>query len=571
VFDRINSSSRLAALPPLFFAFPLSLVALFGALVRARFARRWVLLPVIAAPLVSIAGQSAAAGSTAVALVLPLVALSTAWQRVFSWRCAPRATAWLTGDQIMRKRPMPNMRWVPAAAVVAFVSGALLLPGRSAAGSRVEVTMLQPPASLPDAAALSEPHLAIDPARPSVLVAAAQTSRAVVAWRSEDSGSTWTASSPRAGRSGHGLSAGDPVTAVGADGSTLLAALGQDVSGLCTLVNVVGSYRAPLGSPRLGRLAPAGQAFRLPRALFDRRYASRCPAPKTIRSISVNDKPWLAVDTTSGRYRGSAYLTWSRYDLYPDGTTFSTLLLAISRDGGRTYAKPIVVVPRAKKPGQLEQLSQIAVRPDGTIDLVWDDLRGGAPAILHAASQNGGASFGRAKPVAVLAKTKSPEGLVTSLAVSASGRLGLCWSASNRRKTYAPQIACSLSDDGATWSRPAMPFAGGGTQYLPAAAFEEERLWVAAYTSAHSGTRVQLAGSNARQGFDAPIVLATRSYGRSRICAPHPPDCKPPRQRLIGDYIGAVAVPGRMWVDFVLPVGGPGSAQRVFVATVATS
>jgi hypothetical protein len=49
------------------------------------------------------------------------------------------------------------------------------------------------------------------------------------------------------------------------------------------------------------------------------------------------------------------------------------------------------------------------------------------------------------------------------------------------------------------------------------------------------------------------------------------PDCKPPRQRLIGDYIGAVAVPGRLWVDFVLPVGGPGSTQRVYVAAITTS
>src|SRR5438105_15021322 len=110
----------------------------------------------------------------------------------------------------MRRPPVPHVRWIAAAGVAAVVGGALLLAGLGAAGSRVEVTMLQPPTSLLDAAALSEPHLAIDPARPSALVAAAQTSRAVVAWRSEDSGATWTASSPRAGAGGHGLSAGDP-------------------------------------------------------------------------------------------------------------------------------------------------------------------------------------------------------------------------------------------------------------------------------------------------------------------------------------------------------------------------
>src|SRR5207253_8374314 len=99
VVDRINSSSWLAALAPLFFAFPLSLVALIGALVRARNAPRWVLVPVIAAPLVSIAGQSAPTASTTGALVLLLVALTAPSQRIFGWRSASRATAWVTGGQ----------------------------------------------------------------------------------------------------------------------------------------------------------------------------------------------------------------------------------------------------------------------------------------------------------------------------------------------------------------------------------------------------------------------------------------------------------------------------------------
>ena len=81
-------------------------------------------------------------------------------EHLLRWRPAPGATAWLTGDQSMRRPPVRHVRWV-AAAVIAVVSGALLPPGLSAAGGRVEVTMLQPPAALPDAAALSEPHLAI--------------------------------------------------------------------------------------------------------------------------------------------------------------------------------------------------------------------------------------------------------------------------------------------------------------------------------------------------------------------------------------------------------------------------
>ena len=78
--------------------------------------------------------------------------------------------------------------------ITIILAGVVLagLLGTAVAGGTPElsggVTMLVPPAKLPDAAGLSEPHLALDPSSPSVLVAAAQTSRAVVAWRSVDGG-----------------------------------------------------------------------------------------------------------------------------------------------------------------------------------------------------------------------------------------------------------------------------------------------------------------------------------------------------------------------------------------------
>jgi hypothetical protein len=54
------------------------------------------------------------------------------------------------------------------------------------------------------------------------------------------------------------------------------------------------------------------------------------------------------------------------------------------------------------------------------------------------------------------------------------------------------------------------------------------------------------------------------------LCGPHPPDCGP-RQRFIGDYIGAVATPGKVWVDFVLPAGVNATApSRVYVTTLST-
>jgi hypothetical protein len=285
--------------------------------------------------------------------------------------------------------------------------------------------------------------------------------------------------------------------------------------------------------------------------------------------VTNNDKPWLAIDNTSSAHAGSVYLSWSRYEQHANGATFPTLLFAASHNGGKSFGRPVVVAARARRPETLEQYSQLAVRPDGTVDVVWNDLRGGRTVILHAASRNGGRSFGRPERVYTLPRGRTPVGLVSSLAVSDGGRLALCWAASIRPKAYLPRISCALSNGDRKWSQPLTPFPNRGWQYLPAATFEGERLWVAAYRSTAETTRVLVARSDDGRTFARPIVLSARQFGRGRLCAPHPPDCTP-RQRFVGDYIGAVAAPGKLWVAFVLPVAGATSPNRVFVATLTT-
>jgi hypothetical protein len=80
---------------------------------------------------------------------------------------------------------------------------------------------------------------------------------------------------------------------------------------------------------------------------------------------------------------------------------------------------------------------------------------------------------------------------------------------------------------------------------------------------------VLLARSDDGRTFAAPLLLAQRGFGRARVCAPHPPDCEV-HQSFVGDYIGAVAGPKDVWVDFVLPTRGATSPNRVYVATLAT-
>jgi hypothetical protein len=459
---------------------------------------------------------------------------------------------------------------VCATAVLVSVTAAASTSKPASTSNPLRVVALAPPSALREPGLVSEPHLALDPSRPSVLVAVAQTPSAVVAWRSRDGGGSWSPSRPLAGKSGRGgYGAGDPIVAVGRDGLVLLGGGAFDAKGRCTLLNRVGSYRSVDGGRTFGAFSVAGDTFGLPRHFFGTPPRPSCPLPKGLTHISINDKPWIAVDGTGGPRSGSAYLVWTRYDQFLDGRTFSTLLFARSRDGGKTYGRPIVVARRAPRPEALEQYSQVEVRPDGTIDVVWNDLRRGAVVILHAASKDGGASFGPPERITTIPSGRTPVGLVSSLAVSPSGTLAVCWSGSIRAKRFVPRTACSLSSGGA-WSTPAAPFSNLSSQYLPAATFQGERLWVAAYQSTAKMTHVLLTRSDDGRTFAKPLVLAQRAFGRARICAPHPPDCRA-HQSFVGDYIGAIANPNHVWVDFVLPVAGATSPNRVYVATLTTN
>lgn len=453
-------------------------------------------------------------------------------------------------------------------AVIA-ASAALLLAAASGsaaggdASSQLRVVALPPPA-LNDARFVSEPDIAVAPGRPSRLVAVAQTFSGVFAWRSNDGGRSWTVGSPLNGvRGTGGYAAGDPVIALGRGRLAALAAVVIDTEGKCTLLNRAGTYRSRNDAGTFAPMHPPMAAADLPRHFFGVPPLPNCPIPPGLTHVVTIDKPWVAIDSTHGQHAGSAYLTWSRNDQHLDGRTYTTLFLAASRDGGATYGRPVVIAPRALRPDTIEHYSQVAVRPDGTVDVVWNDLWRGQPAVVHAASTDGGATFSPTRPVAVL-PGRTPLGLTSSLAVSPTGALAVCWSGSTRPVAYRPQIACSRSRDGVHWSMPATPFGSFGQQYLPAAAFQGNQLWVAGYRSARDSTRVLLAGSRER-GFASPLTLAVRPYGRSALCGPHPPDCGD-GQSFVGDYIGAAASWHRVWADFVLPVHGPASANRVYVA-----
>jgi hypothetical protein len=395
----------------------------------------------------------------------------------------------------------------------------------------------------------SEPHIAVDPEDPDRMYVVAQGALPRVAlepqlfWQTDDGGATW--SDPLLmgyiDNTERGA-AGDPVVAAGTGGVVLFGTLAVLVDGdPPRLTDNFGTLTAHIGT-RVS--ADHGHTF--PSFGSADHVVSTGATPETI------DKEWLAVDTSGGPFAGAAYLAWVHFR--PDGS--EDLFLAASRDGGRTYGAPYLLehLAAGQLEGEVEEYVQVVVRPDGTVDAIWNTVRDGVPVTVQASSTDGGASFSTARPIVLHDTTASAVGMVLSLAVSPSGRLGLCWPQSRPGPAYDPRVLCQVTDNDGQWGAPEAALPDPSRQYLPATTFHGETLWLSAYESDSSDTRV-VAVPRDPKGFGSPVTLAEWPVPSDRICAPHPPDCGAD-QTFIGDYVGAVATAERLVVTAIEPVVG---------------
>jgi hypothetical protein len=178
-------------------------------------------------------------------------------------------------------------------------------------------------------------------------------------------------------------------------------------------------------------------------------------------------------------------------DIQPTGT-LAHAGTRLSSDAGRSYGSLLVLQHTSTAdvlPTGFNENPQLAVRPDGTIDAVWNGLREGVPYILHAVSTDGGRSFSAAERVVRPDPTVSRRGIVPTLAVSPKGRLGLCWAQSVAADQYDPRVRCVVADRHGGWRGPRRLLPDNrDRQYLPAATFQGERLWVAAYVASATKT-----------------------------------------------------------------------------------
>jgi hypothetical protein len=446
---------------------------------------------------------------------------------------------------------------VLAPAAAARAASAADHPGRG--HPRVATAVLEVP---PVGLSPSEPHIAVDPHDPARLFAVAQIgpefTRQEFLWRTGDGGKTWTRSGPFAGSdnspAGFG---GDPVVAAGGHGLVLYGTLaGEFDFAAGTASDHVGTRVSTDGGASFTGFGNADQAI-LPLCLFQ-----GCPPPPGTRLL---DKPWLAIDTTGGVFGGAAYLVWARFHL---DTGQHEVLVSVSKDQGRTYAPPVLLDTSslAERGDLFEELAQVAVRPDGTVDVVWNGVRHGRPLILHAWSTDGGASFSAPETVVRLRPDASLAGTVTSLAASPGGRLAVCWSQARSPDRYDPLVACTVTARHGGWGPQQEILPGNGDkQYLPAVAFQGERLWAAAYVSSATSTRL-VAVRGEGNHFGQPVTVNRWPVPGDRICGPEPPSCLE-GQTFIGDYIGMVAAGRQVVVTYIQPSADPSELNRLLVSS----
>jgi hypothetical protein len=470
------------------------------------------------------------------------------------------------GGSRWRKWPRPARTWAWGALCLAAALVVLAPVAATSAASaserghpRVTTTVLEVPAL---GLSPSEPYIAVDPHDPERLFAVAQIGpesfRGEFLWRTDDGGTTWTRSPLLGGSDNSPVGeAHDPVVAAGGHGLVLYGTVTGDIdaaAGTGTLQ--VGTRVSTDGGASFTGFGGADQAV-LPLCFI----AGSCLPPPGARFI---DKPWLAIDTTGGAFGETAYLAWFRkhYD-----TGLREVLVAVSRDQGRTYGPPVLLdTSNEAELARMEENAQVAVRPDGTADVVWNGLRDGQPVILHAWSTDGGASFSAPETVVRLRPDASRQGVVTSLAASPRGRLALCWQQARSPDPYDQRVACKVRAKRGGWG-PEQEILSGNhdRQYLPAAAFQGERLWAAAYVSNATSTRL-VAVRRVGRHFGHPVTVNRWPIPNERICGPIPPAC-PEGGTFIGDYIGMVAARPRIVVAYIQPSAGPSELNRVLVSS----
>jgi hypothetical protein len=469
-------------------------------------------------------------------------------------------------DLIVKRLGGPIAWGVLPRRLVALAAAAASLGCRDAGEPALRTTIL-PPAAGGEA---FEPSIAIHPADPGrILVAAmygvpfARGGTGIWVWRSADGGRSWT----------HGrlepprlpdldvtpTFAADVITGFAVDGSALLASK---------------SDAPPLGGTFLSRF-PADSTTVTPVPVY------RNSVDSAARRRVLHDKPWMVVDHGErSPYRGSIYLSVGAVTagLGPAGVGLSwTLLgskqlLAVSRDGGRTFSSPTLLADSAAFSGYL------AVGPAGSVETVYMRLKtrdGAGDAVFHRRSTDGGVTF--EPPVTIVAMRGDTLLELPAIAGRPDGDVLACWSQGVRTDERTNQVRCSTRTSGEAWTVPQGVESALPPNVVPAwpTIVGTERGWyLMLYLVSPTRTEVALFRSREGTAFSKIATLsAVDGLGADRFCVATVTSCRRTRRDgfALGDYVSLAAGGGRLAAAYVLPrTNGPlAGGAAIYVTTLA--
>jgi hypothetical protein len=205
-------------------------------------------------------------------------------------------------------------------------------------------------------------------------------------------------------------------------------------------------------------------------------------------SSDFNDKNWIAVDTNaSSPYFGRVYLSWTEFrSATTKGNGSEPVMVSSSSDGGLTFSSPNQLSPAGNnRTGNGRQGSSVTTGPDGSVYVAFEQGFSQVVAI----SRNGGKSFTRpitVGPVTDIADPIPGANFRTDSfpTISADPRTGnttiyVAWST---RTAAGGRIQVATSTDrGATWGAPVQVSAGEGYAFFQGLDVTESGKVVVAY------------------------------------------------------------------------------------------
>ena len=391
----------------------------------------------------------------------------------------------------------------------------------------------------------NEPSIAVNPGDPSQLVAGYQMPAAVAF--SRDGGSSWkiaTGTAPTDYRV-----SGDVSVIYDKKGAAILCYIAFDRLG-------TENYWAR-GATRNGvfvrRSADGGETWDA--------TAHTVIAQPTKPDIPFEDKPYIVADTTASKFAGNLYVGWTEFRIDE-----SVILFSRSADGGLTWSAPAEIsthhgLPRDDN-GAVEGFTG-AVASDGTLYVAWAD----GDSIVMASSRDGGKTFSKSRAVLETAPLYfAAEGLDRANGFpeigidprhGRKGRLYLTWS---DYRDGDIGVFCAASDDGGkSWSKPVRvnsnPLHDGTDQFFQ---------WLAVDAVTAAVNVIFYDRRNDPENRKTVVTLARSDDGGRtfRNYAWTHDAFVTRREEFLGDYIGVAALNNKVYGAWAEIAPSPAAAEK---------